>query len=300
VVSAFGGCDPPAQDLLGFFRRDKLKMLIPRKYHPHITAAVLLILSLVIISYSASKFTEAGFLRKVFIEIASPVTNIVNISAKGLTDFWERYLLLVKIEEENKKLREEKTALNQQLNTYREGYYESIRLRKLLELKNVLSYKFQAARVVDNKSNALFKTILIDKGTADGLQVGYPVLSAEGVVGKIMESSWHYSHVLLLIDKNSNIDAVVQRNRAHGILQGAGISHYNLKYISHSENIVPGDTVLSSGMAGLFPKGLILGTINTAYRQEHELFQKIDVTPSVDFSKLEEVLVLLPDKENNK
>ena len=275
-------------------------MHIPSKYRPHIIAVVLLIISLTIISYSASRITEIGFLRKVAIEIVSPFTDVVNISIKGMTDFWRRYLLLVELEKENRRLHEEKTVLSEQLNTYREGYYEGIRLRKMLELKDALPYKSLAARVVDNKSDALFKTILINRGTADGLLAGYPVLSAQGVVGKIIESSWHYSRVLLLSDKNSNIDAVIQRNRAHGILQGTGMLRYHLKYIPRSEEILPGDTLLSSGMAGLFPKGLILGTVIKAYRQEHELFQKIDVMPSVDFSKLEEVLILIPEKEKNK
>ena len=245
-------------------------MPIPRKYRPHITAVALLITSLAIISYSASKLTETGFLRKIAFEIAAPFTDVVNISIQGLTDFWKRYLLLVELEEDNRRLREEKIALNEQLNIYREGYYEAIRLRTLLELKDILSYKSLTARVLDNKSNALFKTILINKGAADGLFVGYPVLSARGVVGRIIENSWHYSRVLLLIDKNSNIDAVIQRNRAHGILQGTGILQYNLKYIPRSEEVLSGDILLSSGMAGLFPKGLILGTVTKAYRQEHE------------------------------
>jgi rod shape-determining protein MreC len=271
-------------------------MLIPRKYHSYIIAAVLLIISLAIISYSASKIAETGFLRKIAFEIAAPFTGIVNTSIKGAGTFWKRYLVLVELEKENKQLREEKTALTEQLNIYREGYHEGIRLGKLLELSDALPYKFLAARVLDNKSNALFKTILINKGTADGLFVGYPILSAEGVVGRITESSWHYSRVLLLIDKNSNIDAIIQRNRAHGIMQGTGMFRYKLKYIPRSEEVLRGDILLSSGMAGLFPKGLILGTVTKAYREENELFQRIDVIPSVNFSKLEEVLVLIPEK----
>jgi rod shape-determining protein MreC len=275
-------------------------MLIPRKYRPHIIAVVLLITSLAIISYNTSKLTETRLPRKIAFEIAAPFTNVLNISIKGLTDFWKRYLILVELEKENRRLHEEKTILNEQLNIYREGYYEAIRLRTLLELKDVLPYKSVTARVLDNKSNALFKTILINRGTSDGLLIGCPVLSARGIVGRITENSWHYSRVLLLIDNNSNIDAVIQRNRAHGILQGTGTLQYNLKYIPHSEEILPGDVLLSSGMAGFFPKGLILGTVTRAHRQEHELFQKIEVIPSVDFSRLEEVLVLIPEKEKSR
>jgi|SRR3989339_483610 len=275
-------------------------MLIPKKYRPHIIAAVFLITSLALISYGASSLTEPGFLRKTVIEIATPFTDVVNLSFKGLGDFWRRYLFLVGLEDDNRRLRVEKTALAEQLNNYREGYYEGIRLRKLLDIRNGLPYRTVAARVVDNKQDSLFKTILIDKGTADGLSAGYPVLSAQGVTGRIMESSWHSSRVLLMIDRISNIAAVIQRSRTQGILQGTGTSQYNLKYIPHTADVLPGDLLLSSGMAGVFPKGLIIGTVTRVEPQKHELFKKIDVAPSVDFERLEEVLVLIPGKETGQ
>ncbi|MHB8092666.1 MAG: rod shape-determining protein MreC [Syntrophales bacterium] len=272
-------------------------MLIPKKYRSHITAAVFLIISLAIISYGASSLTEPGFLRKTVMEIATPFANLVNLSSKGLSDFWRRYLFLVGLEEDNRRLRAEKAALAEQLNNYREGYYEGLRLRKLLDLQRGLPYRTVTARVVDNNQNSLSKTILIDKGTADGLSAGYPVLSAQGVTGRIMETSWHSSRVLLMIDGTSNIDAIIQRSRTQGILQGTGKSGYKLKYIPPTADVLPGDLLLSSGMAGVFPKGLIIGIVSKIEPQKNELFQKIDVSPSVDFSRLEEVLVLLPGKE---
>ncbi|MCK9363715.1 MAG: rod shape-determining protein MreC [Syntrophales bacterium] len=272
-------------------------MLIPKKYRSHITAAVFLIISLAIISYGASSLTEPGFLRKTVMEIATPFANLVNLSSKGLSDFWRRYLFLVGLEEDNRRLRAEKAALAEQLNNYREGYYEGLRLRKLLDLQRGLPYRTVTARVVDNNQNSLSKTILIDKGTADGLSAGYPVLSAQGVTGRIMETSWHSSRVLLMIDGTSNIDAIIQRSRTQGILQGTGKSGYKLKYIPPTADVLPGDLLLSSGMAGVFPKGLIIGIVSKIEPQKNELFQKIDVSPSVDFSRLEEVLILLPGKE---
>ena len=98
-----------------------------------------------------------------------------------------------------------------------------------------------------------------------------------------------------MIDDNSNIDALIQRSRAQGILQGAGSAGCNLKYISRVEDVQTGDVVLSSGLAGVFPKGLLLGVVTGASRREGGLFQKIDVSPAVDFSKLEEVLALVVD-----
>jgi len=272
-------------------------MFIPKKYRSHITVAVFLIISLAIISYGASRLNGTGFLRKTVLEIATPLADLVNLSAKGLSDFWRRYLFLIGLGEDNRRLRVENAALVEQLNNYREGYYEGLRLRKLLDLQRGLPYKTVAARVVDNNQNSLFKTILIDKGTADGLGDGYPVLSAQGVTGRIMETSWHSSRILLMTDGTSNIDAIIQRTRTQGIIQGTGRSRYNLKYIPHTAEVLPGDLLLSSGMAGVFPKGLIIGTVSRVEPQKNELFQKIDVSPSVEFSKLEEVLVLIPRKE---
>ena len=275
-------------------------MLIPHKYHSPFVAAVLLIISLAVISYSASRLAETGFLRKMVLEVAAPVENAINVLLKGLHDSWKRYIFLVGIESENRRLRYGNAVLNEQLNNYREGYLEGMRLRKLLNLKDGLTNQVVAARVIDRSRVSLFKTILIDKGTADGMRVGFPVLSEQGVVGRIIETAWHASQVLLLVDGNSNVDGMIQRSRAQGILQGAGSAGCNLKYISRVEEVLPGDVVLTAGLAGVFPKGLLLGVISGVSRKEEGLFQKIDVTPAVDFGRLEEVLALIPDARAGK
>ncbi len=275
-------------------------MLIPHKYQSPFVAAVLLIISLAVISYSASRLAETGFLRKMVLEVAAPAENAINVLLKGLRDSWKRYIFLVGIEDENRRLRYGNAVLNEQLNNYREGYMEGMRLRKLLNLKDGLTNQVVAARVIDRNRVSLFKTILIDKGTADGMRVGFPVLSEQGVVGRIIETAWHASQVLLLVDGNSNIDGMIQRSRAQGILQGAGSAGCNLKYISRVEEVLPGDVLLTAGLAGVFPKGLLLGVISGVSRKEEGLFQKIDVTPAVDFGRLEEVLALIPDARAGK
>ncbi|MBA4422575.1 MAG: rod shape-determining protein MreC [Syntrophus sp. (in: bacteria)] len=270
-------------------------MLIPRKYQSIAVAAVLLIISLIILSYSAVRLSETGLLRKMVLETAAPIEDVINISLKSLHDVWKRYLFLVGLEDENRRLQHENAVLNEKINRYREGYLEGIRLQKLLNIKDGFKYQAVVARVIDNDRTTLFKTLLINKGTAEGLRVGLPVLADQGVVGRIIETSWHASRVLLMIDENSNIDALIQRSRAQGILQGAGPAGCNLKYISRVEDIQAGDVVLTSGLAGVFPKGLLLGVVTGASRREGGLFQKIDVSPAVDFSKLEDVLALIFD-----
>lgn len=269
-------------------------MLTPNKYRPHIVAAVLLICSLGIISYGASRLAGPGCLRRAVLETATPLAEIINGSLNGVRDFWSRYVFLVGLEDHNRKLLSENKTLSEQLNQYREGYYEGIRLRKLLDMRQSLPYRTKAARVVDNNCDSLFKTLLIDKGSVDGLTAGSPVVTAEGVVGRVMEASWHSARVLLMIDTTSNIDAIIQRTRTQCILQGTGRHDtYKLKYIPHTVKALPGDMLISSGMAAGFPKGLIIGRVISVFPQKDELFQRIDVAPAVDFERLEEVLVLL-------
>lgn len=270
-------------------------MILPKKYSSITVAIALLVAALSILSYSAVRLSETGLLRKIVLEMAAPVEDAINRSLKGLHDTWNRYLFLVGKEDECRRLRRENAVLNDLLNSYREGYLEGVRLRKLLDIKDGLHSKTVVARVIDNDRASLFKTILINKGTTEGLRVGLPVLSDQGVVGRIIETSWHASRVLLLIDENSNIDALIQRSRAQGILQGAGSAGCTLKYISRMENVQTGDVVLSSGLAGVFPKGLLLGVVTGTSGSDGGLFQKIDVASAVDFSKIEEVLVPIPD-----
>jgi rod shape-determining protein MreC len=270
-------------------------MLIPRKYRSIAVAAVLLIISLTVLSFSAIRLSETGFLRKMVLEAAAPVEDTINISLQNLHDVWKRYLFLVGLEDENRRLRTQNADLTEQLNRYREGSLEAMRLQKLLELREGFPQRAVAARVIDRNRSPLFKTLLINKGAADGLRVGLAVLSDQGVVGRIIETSWHASRVLLLIDGNSNIDGLIQRSRAQGILQGAGSAGCSLKYISRAEEVLAGDVVISSGLSGVLPKGLLLGVVTGASRKEGGLFQKIDVAPAVDFEKLEEVLALTTD-----
>ena len=267
-------------------------MLIPKKYQSIAVAAVLLIISLSALSYGTARLSETGVLRKIILEAAARVQDAINVPLQSLHDGWKKYLFLVGLEDENRRLRGQNAALTEQLNLYREGSLEAERLRKLIALKGDFPRRAVAARVIDRARTPLFKTLLINKGTADGLQTGLPVLSDQGVVGRIIEASWHASRVLLLTDEQSNIDGLIQRSRAQGILQGAGSAGCSLKYVSRTEEILAGDAVITSGLAGVFPKGLLLGAVTAVSLSNGGLFQKIDVAPAVDFDKLEEVMVL--------
>jgi rod shape-determining protein MreC len=272
-------------------------MLFPKKNQPIVVVSIFIVLSLIILTFSVKRPFENSFIRKLVLETAYPLEDGITGGLFTLRDAWKRYIFLIGLGEENTRLKKENRLLQERLIQYQEGYFEAQRLQKLLALKENVDRNGIAARVIDQNQASLFKTILINRGSANGIKVGLPVISDRGVVGRIIETSWHTARVLLLIDEKSNIDAAVQASRAQGILQGSGVSGCHLKYVSTLEDIKAGDVVISSGIAGIFPKGLLLGTVNRVDKKEGGLFQKIIVTPAVDFSSLEEVLVLGKTKE---
>jgi rod shape-determining protein MreC len=275
-------------------------MLFPKKYQPIIIACLLVIISIVMVSYSVKRPTSIGFFRKLVLETAAPLANTISSSFRGLNEAWKRYIFLVGMEDENRRLKKENASLTQDIAYYREGYLEGIRLQKLLALKEKINYPTIVARVISRDQTSIIKTILIDKGTSHGMKVDLPVIADQGVVGRIVEASPHVSKILLLIDVNSNIDSMVQESRIQGILQGASSRGCSLKYIAKTEAVSPGNIVISSGLSGVFPKGLLIGAVTNVDKTDSGLFQKIEVVPFVDFARIEEVMIIKSDTVEKK
>ncbi len=268
-------------------------MSFHRKYRSFIIVSILAFIFLIILSLLFKPSGETSFLKKLVFETVAPLEHIVNVSIHGINTIWHRYIFLVGLEEEDRKLRKRLALLAGQVNACKEAQLECERLKQLMGIRQMLDVPTLSARVVGRERSSLFKTVLINRGSLDGVTAGAPVLTHEGIVGRVTDVSWNVSTVLLLIDYNSNIDALVQDVRAQGILQGAGSMECVLKYVQRLEKVKAGDLVISSGLAGVFPKGLPLGTIMSIDREKAGLFQRIRVIPTVDVSKLEEVLVAL-------
>ncbi|MFZ3156345.1 MAG: rod shape-determining protein MreC [Smithella sp.] len=275
-------------------------MFFLRKYKTAILIIALLAIALMMLSVNLKYGAERGFFSKIVLQAVAPVQKGLNASIKSIRDAWLRYIFLVGIEEENKNLKKKINELKSVIISYQEGYLEAQRLKKLLSLTDDYNYNFIPARVIGREQAALSKTILINKGTVQGLKAGMPVVVPPGLIGRLIDVSWHASKVLLFIDENSNIDAIVQRTRMQGIISGAGSRGLILKYISKTQDVQEGDVIVSSGMGGVFPKGLLIGQVSHVDRLEASLFLKINVAPFVDFSKLEEVLVLASSENKTK
>ena len=151
---------------------------------------------------------------------------------------------------------------------------------------------FLAARVVGRDPSPWFKTIMIDKGEKYGVVKGLPVIVSEGVVGQVVNVSEQYSRVLLIIDRNSAVDALVQDSRARGMVKGNNTEQCLFRYALRKDVILTGQVIITSGLDQVFPKGLRIGVVVDVKKEDSRLFQKIVLQTCVDFDKLEEVLVI--------
>ena len=203
------------------------------------------------------------------------------------------YVALINVREENTRLREELQNYKAHNVKFREAAATNIRLAKLLELKEALPPPTLAAEIVGRDPSPWFKTLIINKGSTDGIEKGMPVLTVEGVVGQIVETTPHFSKIILATDPNSAIDAMVQTTRAQGMIRGTGSKEYTLEYVLRNDAVTTGDHVITSGLGGVFPKGIPVGTVSNVITSERGMFHTIEVTPSVDFSKLEYIVIIL-------
>lgn len=237
---------------------------------------------------------------QLIIEIISPVQRLVTQSIKTTEEFWLNYFYLVNVRHENRQLKSELDALRMENSNYRELLSTHERLRELLCFRNSVNLPVIAARVIARDPTGWFKSALIDKGTRSGVILNMPVVNASGVVGRVVSVSPNYAKVLLIIDQNSAVDCLVQRSRQRGIVKGLSEHTCKLDYVVKSTDVKPEDVLVTSGLGGVFPKGLPVGCVLNVKEMSGKLFSDIEVRPYVDFSKLEEVLVILRGEEPSK
>jgi rod shape-determining protein MreC len=258
-----------------------------------ILAGILLISANLILLAVATRRPVASGLGRTMIAFVAPFQELATRVVRTFQDGWRRYFFLVSVSEENQRLLQELGESRQKIIQQREQELENQRLRDLLEFKRSLPSPAVPAEIIGKDPSAWFKTVIIDKGRADGLRRGLPVVSALGVVGQIIEVSEHQSRLMLIIDRNSGADALVQRTRARGIVKGTSRDECYLDYVLHADDVRAGDLVVTSGYDGVYPKGLLIGTVTAVDFKGGDFFKEVQITPAVDFDKLEEVLVIL-------
>lgn len=232
-----------------------------------------------------------------FIRFLGPVKNVFAKASFYIKDKVEEIPQLFSLKNENKKLRKQVAELKQYKQTFEEYRQENKTLRDLLDLKQKnLDYDLEAAEVIGRDPGNWFNVIMIDKGKYDGIKENMAVISGNGLVGHVISSDKNFSKVLLITDDRSSISAMIQRTRDNGILKGtidpAPQGCVKMVFLPQNANIVKGDTVISSGLGGIIPKGIVIGEVVEAKKEPYELMQYAIIKPTVDFQKLEHVFVI--------
>jgi rod shape-determining protein MreC len=256
-----------------------------------VTSGLLLLISLLLLSAGTRTRRRMDPITGVVLDGMWPLQRATVAAIQTVTGIWGTYVDLVGVKQENAKLRHRILELEQQAFRLSEVEQTDKRLEELLHMRSMLEGDVLVANIIGHDPLPWFSTLTIDKGEGDGVHKNAAVLSPFGVVGQTMATGTHAARVLLLTDHNSGIDAVIQRSRARGIVEGGLDGHCVMKYLKRGEDVEVGDRVVTSGLDGIFPKGIMVGEVTRVTRGNRGLLQVADVKPSVPLDRIEEVLV---------
>jgi rod shape-determining protein MreC len=211
---------------------------------------------------------------------------------RGVRSTWDGYVALRGVHADNEALKRQLRDLEVTLQRERALAGEAEGLRRLLDLRSRSEAPTRAAEIIGTSATADFRTVTIDRGTADGVKGDMAVIAPAGAVGRVVTPARHASQVQLLVDRNAAAAVLVESSRAQGIVLGTGENLLRLEYVSSASRIEKGDRLVTSGIDGIYPAGFLVGTI-VELEKAGGTFRSIRVRPAVDFSTLEQVLVVL-------
>lgn len=272
-------------------------MLFKRRHLDYALAGLLLLLPAIILRSSLrDPASQNGFDRAV-LRISSPLQAAASWVVGGIGDLFSDYVWLVDVEDENDELRAVNLRLREELGQLRGAAADLEVLEELVDLKRNTQAESAAAHVIGSSINSHFRVnrVRIDRGDTQ-VEVGMPVISAEGLVGRILHSYGSHSDVLLVTDPQSSVDVVIEETGGRGLLKGlASDDSYSceIEYLEQGKAVRVGDLVKTSGLGKHFPEGLLVGVIASVDSARHGLYQKVSVRPAVEFSSLDTVLILL-------
>jgi rod shape-determining protein MreC len=254
----------------------------------------LLILHLALLSIQIEDPTGIILLKRWVLRAGAPFLNASSSVSHGVARLWTNYFSLRDARADNDRLVERVRQLNMRDNALSQMEAENVRLRSLLSLKETLPIKTLGARVVSRAPSYLANVLYIDRGTTDGVRANAAVLADKGVLGRISLVTPNNSQVQLISNADASIGVIVERTRSPGVLSGSGNALLELRYISNFEEVNAGDVLLTSGLDGIYPKGLPVGKVLES-RKGKSVFRVIHVEPNVDLSRVEEVLVVIEE-----
>ncbi len=234
------------------------------------------------------------------IEVLAPLQRGTLSLKESVAYTVDHYITIVNTSKENEELKKEVNLLQGEIFSLKEVRQENERLKQLLEFGKAIVRKKVLAQIVSWDSSNEFKVLRINKGEIHGLKLMSPVITTTGLVGYIYRLGANYSDILTILDQNNRVDSLVVRTRTHGIVEGDSGFTCHMKYVNRTEKLELEDIVITAGLGEIYPKGIKVGTISHIDKENFGITQKVEVRPSVDFHKLEEVVVLVDDGREKK
>ena len=258
-----------------------------------ILAIVLLAAFLLMTAQVRHDRAVVSLVRQAILFTVSPFIKLTAVTVGSVSHVWHNYVDLRDLRQENLRLQREAALLQRRIDQLEEQVLETQRLQGLLAMRDAWRAEFVAARVVGKDATNWFKTILIDRGSRAGMRRNLPVVAPDGLVGRIVEVTPSTAKVQLITDPVSAAGALMQRTRVTGIVIGNLGAGLRVRYLPLLADVVVGDEVVTSGMGGVFPKGIPVGRVITVERKSGALFQEAVLQPKVDLGRLEEVVILM-------
>ena len=263
-----------------------------RKNQIPLSSCFCLLLSFYILTVSARGQLKNEPVGALLMWVLRPLQIVAQGTANGFIVIQENYLTMSGFKAENERLRKRIQSLEVERQRLLEAEATHRKLQTLLDFRAQLPGKPVTASIIANSASSWFQGCILDKGSADGVEKDMAVVTPLGIVGKVVSVTARSAKVILLTDANSGIDVLVQRTRSRGIVSGSLDSGTVLKYMKRSEDVQVGDRLITSGLDGVFPKGLLAGTVIKVTKQSLGLFQSVEVLPAVQSALVEEVLVV--------
>jgi rod shape-determining protein MreC len=246
----------------------------------------------ILISAQVNSSSGVPLLESATFGVFAEVQRGSSAGVSGVRTVWNRYGGLRNVEVENVDLKRRLESVQIELQQQRALADRTRGLARLLDLRDRSNLRTVAADIIASGASPDFRTLTIDKGKNEEVQPDMAVISADGVVGRVVVPSARAAKVQLLIDRNAAAGALIERSRAQGVVKGSGNDLLDLEFVSEAADVVAGDLVVTSGIEGIFPKGFTIGRVDTV-EKSGPAYKRITVKPSVNFSSLEEVLVVL-------
>lgn len=227
------------------------------------------------------------------LEVAAPVQKAITRPVRYVQRSWQRYVALVDVEAENLALQAELARLEHENLQFREALVVSGQLQRIAQMRRDFEVPLLPAQVVGQDASPWSHALLLDRGRTTDVRSGMPVMVDQGLVGLVSASTLHAARAMLILDRRSAVDAMIQRSRARGLARGLGTSELEFVFMVRGDDVQVGDEVISSGVGGVYPKGIRVGTVVSVRADRDLLLHTARVRPAVDFGRLEQVFVVL-------